>query len=79
MSKSYPPRERFDDGHYIEWDDVCECGHSWSDHIVSVLALFSNRHSVKQCERCQCPKYKRDKNNISERRKYFTKVTEGSP
>lgn len=68
MNREFPPREEYEDGHGKSWDDICECGHSWSEHDITLLALFRNRHGAKKCEICQCPQYKRDKDNPSTRR-----------
>lgn len=83
MPTRFPLRERFDDGCGIDWDDVCICGHDWSDHEIGILATMKqmvglgNSHGVDQCRKCVCPHYKLDKENLSERRKQTTKVTEG--
>ena len=75
MKKEFPPRIKFDDGRPIDWDDVCECGHRWADHpLVSyglardLLSIFGFKSCFQPCNKCQCPQYKLDKDNPSERR-----------
>lgn len=70
MKEEYPPRALFDDDRPIWWDDDCTCGHIWSSHRVRFLSIFMN-HCDGKCEYCQCPKFKLDIDNPSERRKFF--------
>lgn len=69
MIREFPPKERFDDNNGINYDDICECGHGWQHHRVTLMAsLLFRPHGVQECEHCKCSKYKLDKDNISERR-----------
>lgn len=53
----------------IHYDDICECGHGWERHEVNFLSI----HRYTKCEICLCPKYKLDKDNLSEIRKKHIK------
>ena len=66
MKKEYPQRIK---QRPIWWDDYCECGCSWVDHNSG----FFKRG---KCQKCMCPKYKRDEDNISYRRKAAQKTKE---